>query len=52
MSSVRNAGGDDRDSSQERHPVDLAAKTTLKSTVESSRPVSVSKKIYLKFSTN
>lgn len=47
MSSVRNAGGDDRDTSQERHPVDLAAKTTLKSTVESARPVSVSEKIVL-----
>lgn len=41
MSSVRNAGGDDRETSQERHPVDLAAKTTLKSTVESARPVSI-----------
>ncbi|GFG33306.1 hypothetical protein Cfor_01801 [Coptotermes formosanus] len=40
MSSVGNAG-DDRETSQERHPVDLAAKTTLKSTVDSARPVSI-----------
>jgi hypothetical protein len=47
MSSVRNAGGDDREISQERHPVDLAAKTTLQNTVESARPVSVSEEIVL-----
>jgi hypothetical protein len=45
MSSVGNAGEDDRETSQERHPVDLAAKTTLKTTVDSARPVSVSKKV-------
>jgi hypothetical protein len=46
MSSVGNAGGDNRDTSQERHPVDLAAKTTVKTAVESSRPASVSIMFY------
>jgi len=41
MSSIGNSG-DNREASQERHPVDLAPKTTLKTTVESTRPSSVS----------
>ncbi|XP_023715026.1 mucin-5AC isoform X2 [Cryptotermes secundus] len=41
MSSVGNAGGDNRETNQERHPVDLAAKTTVKTTVESTRPASM-----------
>jgi hypothetical protein len=46
MSSVGNSGGDSRETSQERHPVDLAAKTTLKTTVDCTRPTSVSIKFY------
>jgi hypothetical protein len=46
MSSVGNAGVDNREANQERHPVDLAAKTTVKTTADSSRPVSVSIRFY------
>jgi hypothetical protein len=46
MSSVGNAGGDSRETNQERHPVDLAAKTAVKTTVESTRPASVSTRLY------
>ncbi|XP_021935377.1 mucin-5AC isoform X2 [Zootermopsis nevadensis] len=41
MSSVGNSGGDSRETSQERHPVDLAAKTTLKTSVDCTRPTSI-----------
>jgi hypothetical protein len=46
MSSAGNTGVDNRETNQERHPVDLAAKTTVKTTADSSRPASVSIRLY------
>ncbi|XP_069684282.1 histone deacetylase complex subunit SAP130-A-like isoform X1 [Periplaneta americana] len=40
MSSIGNSGGD-REANQERHPVDLAAKATLKTPVDSTRTTSI-----------
>jgi hypothetical protein len=52
MSSVGNAGADNREANQERHPVDLAAKTTVKTIADSSRPASVSTRVYFEIYIN